>query len=882
MNRGKSDQRQAPRPRKGGTFPASLGPNRPILAASARGLVEVNLDELKAEGIGQKAYGLLTIPRVWTKPFFVVDDDLIDAKARRGTLEKQIQAARDALSMASGDVMVRSNGVSEGIPERGSLPSLRSKWEQAADTLFRLHNQVAEAPQAPRYWLIQEAVRRQASGHLSNERRVRCENRDWVIEIENEGDHKISQSSLSVRRWRHGRTAAPVPLACPGVKEIKQALRAVASWATGDSRRFLFEWVWDGASIYIVQMDVESPQEGVNPKTLTRGTLAALEPLSLSAFRVAGAQDKNSLLKLTNVALYERFEYKMPPFFVLDASAGLTDLLASGVLPAKLKNDLITLTQRPLVLRTDGVEIPTNKREMLPRSEELRTPEAAERWLVDTFCPKIKDAGLHAEHLAIIGHHFIPSVSAAWALAMPQSRRVLVEALWGIPESLYWYSHDTFEIDTSGANLSVPLDTKTEYSVQKHLRYKGQFIAPDPNGAWVRQLTKPPHDWSPTITSKRVLGEIAHTTRRICENDAKPVVVMWLVDNDSRATAHRAIPWYHSGLEPPSEALQAPRRKWQSSTDLTLRSAGDWQKIKEQAASDKKIERVVVEPTDLELIRNPQFADELGCLSKKYGFVVVLAGGILSHAYHALRRAGAVVECVDPINDTEERAEYNKLVRDRIPSQIREHGENYEVVRLTGDALSVALRRKLVEEAVEALDAGSLNDYLAELADVQEVVRAAVRAHGDDFQALEKIRKIKKKKRGGFDQGLMLRSTVSAHSLIGPPAGAALITDLGQAEGPLIANPGDLPAKALYSRPDHRTLPNANEELRVVQIGIAQLGGSSGSKKFELDLGSEPSPRRLSVELSRERAEIRVVVRVAVTTEGQADERQTKFDFLAE
>ena len=137
---------------------------------------------------------------------------------------------------------------------------------------------------------------------------------------------------------------------------------------------------------------------------------------------------------------------------------------------------------------------------------------------------------------------------------------------------------------------------------------------------------------------------------------------MWFVDNHHDATNHRVLPWYHSIPDNTDVPVRAPRKKIKS-----LRR-GPYAIDKTGSNSNKmrlgqfRIERIVVEPTDPELIRNSAFAEELGALGARHGFVIVLAGGVLSHAYYALRRAGASVECVDLFGATEDKAEYNKLV----------------------------------------------------------------------------------------------------------------------------------------------------------------------------------------------------------------------------
>ncbi|MER5582233.1 nucleoside triphosphate pyrophosphohydrolase [Streptomyces asoensis] len=97
---------------------------------------------------------------------------------------------------------------------------------------------------------------------------------------------------------------------------------------------------------------------------------------------------------------------------------------------------------------------------------------------------------------------------------------------------------------------------------------------------------------------------------------------------------------------------------------------------------------------------------------------------------------------------------YGKLVRDRIPEIIREHGA--EPVTYTADAEEYRnrLRDKLVEEVAEFLEA---DDSTApeELADVLEVVHALASVLGVDVGQLEKIRENKASERGGFAERIV-------------------------------------------------------------------------------------------------------------------------------
>ena len=541
--------------------------------------------------------------------------------------------------------------------------------------------------------------------------------------------------------------------------------------------------------------------------------------------------------------------------------------------------DLEQLTSRPLILRTDGVNLPREKREMLPRSEELRSKEAAIDWLNNKFRPVIRKLGLAESDVVLIGHHFIPSVASAWAGVEPGKRWVRIEALWGIPESLYWHSHDTFEVDVEKADLGAFFKPDREYPIRARMRFKGTFIAPDPTGAWVHRQTKAPFDWAPTITSKEWLFEIATTTRRICEHLGKPVEVMWFVDTHPGATHHRVLPWYHSVPDSTDVPVRAPRKKIRMSQERFLRNQKDWTDLQEAVKAGLRIERVVVEPNDPNLVRNLDFAQELGALARQHEIVVVLAGGILSHAYHALRRTGASVECIDLFGATEEKAEYNKLVRDNVPAQIADRGEHFEIVRLEGDALISALRRKLVEEALEALDANAGTDLVGELADVQEVVKAIAKAIQVSPQDLEEERQRKIKKRGGFKQGYLLLTTASPHSIAPPVSSESLISVAESPKVRIIDDPSSVPRRALYKRPDRRTLPDGTEEMLVIETELNHLGAVQESINFQLPPSLEAQQYALSIELNRSGGELRVTMRLQSQQKKRQSEAQETFDF---
>lgn len=95
---------------------------------------------------------------------------------------------------------------------------------------------------------------------------------------------------------------------------------------------------------------------------------------------------------------------------------------------------------------------------------------------------------------------------------------------------------------------------------------------------------------------------------------------------------------------------------------------------------------------------------------------------------------------------------YNKLVRDKIPEIIEADGKSCNIRMLTDDEYLNMVDAKLGEELKEYL-----NDHsIEELADLVEVVYAAVAANGYSIEELEQVRKKKVEKRGAFEKKIML------------------------------------------------------------------------------------------------------------------------------
>ena len=724
--------------------------------------------------VGLKALGLASLPPKWTKPFFVVSGE-IDPTQR--ALD---EACASAGLGAVDSFILRSSGVRESLDRRGQLDSAPCSKASVLGELARLRASVGQAEVVTEtglvHWVVQERVPSQAKGHLSNERRIAQAKRDWVAEVEASDTHTIARHRISLRRWRDNSPlpTGSEPLACPYRENYVDSLTQVARRAYQRLVRIHFEWVWDGRTVFIVQADACGEHaDGVQPEKLVLVPKSFVAS-ALELFRPASDQDYAKYRKLANAALYRRLGYDMVPFFVLDDEAQIEAIVDEGRCTEALLRDLKTLATSAMVIRTDGLVIPDGYRQMLPRSEELRSGEVAAEWLVKVFRAKAKqlcsDCSVTRPScgLCLIVHHFVPAASAAWCQARPDQRRVRIESLWGIPEGLYWHAHDVFDVDTNVMNLGETQLQPAEMTIRKKLRFKEHFIAPDASGNWVRHRAAVGPDWRRSIKYESWIKEIAWTSRRIANALGHAVVVMWFIDIPSPVAKHAVIPWYHEEWRPDgSPHRAAPRRKLASSTDFILASSKDWEALQQRVAAGEQVVRVRVQPREPDLVRNSTFAKEIGQFAKKHDLVIELEGGLLSHAYYLLSKTGCKVECAD-LDDyaTEDnQLEFNKLVRDRIPGNIAARGEAVSLLRLRGEALIAALRRKLVEESLEVLDARASDEIAEELADVKEVTLALMSRLNITEADVEVRRKKKAKKRGAFDEALMLTRTALAPSL---------------------------------------------------------------------------------------------------------------------
>ena len=188
-----------------------LKPISSILWVSISGINTIDAEQITIDRVGEKAFGLASLPSKWTLPFFVVSDELFDNYAKNQSCdslmlawEPVIQAAAAQCKIAPDDqIIVRSNAHSEGLDNRGKFISVEGtlqEWPQLVQRCFDdfIEQEGIENVHMP--VIVQKRATILARGHISNERRVAEEVRDWRGEFELANPPRAF--AISLRKWR--------------------------------------------------------------------------------------------------------------------------------------------------------------------------------------------------------------------------------------------------------------------------------------------------------------------------------------------------------------------------------------------------------------------------------------------------------------------------------------------------------------------------------------------------------------------------------------------------------------------------------------------------------------------------------------------------------
>jgi len=721
-------------------------------------------DEVTIEKVGAKAYGLFKIPCAWTLPFFVISPKMYEMhKSQKDTtlIEKNwassiIKAMEKMGFDLDTDVFLRSNMCVETLENRGEFESHTCSAKDLLSTIKKYFDEISsknESSSQKVALLVQKYSRPLSKGHLSNEKRLSKNKTIWNFQIKHGASSpiKIQPSKDEFDESQK--------LQCPSLADIPQSLKSPCTWATKQDLYIHFEWIFDGIYIYIVQAD-EAQTEGINPESAVKNfhysSLTEFLPQILCKLSLENKERYSHYSKIQNPLIYSTLGLKTAPIYILENQHEIERLLNNEP-SIQLKKDITFLISQPLVIRTDVDTKDIALRQMLPRTDSIRRVDDAIDWLVKT------SKSLHEKHngelpFMFILHNFIPAVSSAFAYAKPNSRLVLIESLWGVPEGLYYYAHDKHTVDTKNEELEKVKKYEVDV-VNSKINPKTNFIFPDDNGNWKCNHVDTNYIWKHSI-SKKQLCEMAISTREIAEKVKEGVSVMWFVGVNPKIYACDIFPWHHERYEYEKVSNQT-RRKKDASEDMRIETKNDIEKLKriEKDGNRENIKYILLRPIEDSIIRDKDIIEDVGTIANNLGATIMLEGGMLSHAYYQLKRTGVGIELENPFDEVIADTQYNKLVRDKIPEKIKSGGETVVTDKLSDDDLFKQLKIKLIEEAFEVLSTDNANDLIHEIADVLEVIDSIVRQQKLSKEAIDTAQANKREKVGGFEEGILLEKT---------------------------------------------------------------------------------------------------------------------------
>lgn len=702
------------------------------------------LGESPSALLGAKAVGLgASIGAVSIPPYIVLTTEWTKRGVGKGkTLAaaatedewNDVSARLSALvASAPYGIIVRSSIPDEPLAARGSATTDTCESELATvlETIERVF--VANSSFGSLAVIVQHTIPGQ-SGHLSNEFRIAKLPTRWCVELQGSSFDDVSGSQAFRFSTERDTESAPAGSA----RSLNTQLHDVARLRVHDSSRWHFEWVFDGLRLWIVQADeeVQLPR-GPEPGAVWLNRTLLPLPSPPAPFRRAEAGDAAKYCKLDAQPRFAAVGAPTTDLIVLDDPVSIRSLIA-GTIPDTVRSAIeMLLDGGALVARTDIQSTAVVKE--LPRSNCILSLSDFERFVAEKMSKSERLSS--AESTALILHRFIPARGCAFAYVRDPHEDVQIDATYGLPDGLSIYPHDSYKVAIDG-------------KVTETTRFKSHFLDPQDDGDWVPRAADPQLGWDRSLSHAQA-QEIARISRQVAANAEKPLLLMFFTGGHPEAMPLGVLPWIIDPEVPPKP-----------SADLYLEASRGLHTIPE-IRDVPDLERIGSAPRALfrprpDNTRNGGFLKAVSRAAKTRGTALVWEGSILAHGWYQLVAGGAVIIPLGVAPDEVDapgRIEFNKLVRDGIPTKILRAGERPLTTSVSGEALVHLLQQKLIEEALEVLGARSRDELREELADVLEIIDELLKQSALTQAEVLGAKARKFQQRGGFADGIVLRQT---------------------------------------------------------------------------------------------------------------------------
>lgn len=693
--------------------------------------------------LGGKAVGMLRLPLVWVPPFLILTSSFYELlkEQKAGEVMKllppdEFGLVRDflaSLSQSSSQVLVRSNAMSEGrLSTAGQYISEVTTAD--IDHVTEAINRVCSSDTSDSiYAVLQECIEPAMVGHMSNERRVSFERSLWLVE------GLIRERSVEIRA--HGDVDIGALMA-DTEDDVLIALRDVASYLCRLEQGYYHcEWMWDGQRVWIVQADACPPSIAVpaaNKYIRSRSRdVTRFVPSTSELSHFLGLVKNNRWKKLRRPMKFHELGLPHADVYLLtgeDWSKSKSEAF-EHLLP-----DLHNMCNEPVIARCDiSVEV-TKEDLFLPTSSPTMNPERLIEFM-DSAYEYFKAQRIEERDWAFLLARIVPARASAMIHARPEAQLIQIDALWGYPDGLLYYPHDTYFYHC------------TDGKIKRVRRYKS-FSLLSTEETWITLPMNPSLDWGYVLSTTEV-EVLAKWALAIATNLNHEIQLMALARVCGRRGEHGCLPWHYTQLEI-SPHTATHQRVTQLGSVHVIRSRADI-KGHQMLDSVEKIDGFVIQP-DIEVLRDVEFLREVAAYAANLNIPIYFKGSLLGHAYYQMVNTGARVIPLAQVRPSTEVTRYGKIVRDLIPTIIRRAGGVARVRTLPSKEAITLLTQKLIEESYEAWQSDP--EHLAgELADLLDVIDALQEHTGITDEELERIRRNKRAKRGGFQNLIVLEET---------------------------------------------------------------------------------------------------------------------------
>ena len=242
----------------------------------------------------------------------------------------------------------------------------------------------------------------------------------------------------------------------------------------------------------------------------------------------------------------------------------------------------------PVVVRFDiSKQVPQDDT-FLPTSPAMTDPKELVRYM-DEEATNFQKKGMRDSDWAFLLANLVPARASAMIHAHPKAQRVRIDALWGFPDGLLHFPHDSWFYSFDGG-------------VAEHRRYKSLCLLPKGNG-WYQSEVAPPLDWG-SVLSREEAAALGKWGLALADALGSEVQLMALARIGGKRGVGACLPWHYTSWKVPQyrESLQVLPSLAQVDT---IRDPSDLKSLSKIVAG-KEMRGYLVRPKE-DFLRNDAF-----------------------------------------------------------------------------------------------------------------------------------------------------------------------------------------------------------------------------------------------------------------------------------